>query len=63
MGLSGFSLTGDFNRMFSFEVLNLDNFETLTFGADLGVLERVLDLRKGVFNFELEEEELEEEGW
>lgn len=53
--LSGFSSTVDCDRLFSFEVLDFDSFETLPFGADLGVL----GLSIGIFDFELEQGEEE----
>ena len=62
MGRSGFSSIFDFDSFLSLEGLDLDSFETVTLGADLGVLDTVLYLSKGVFEFEVELE-VEEEEW
>ena len=61
MGLSGFSSRFDFDSLLSLESLDLDSFETIALGADLGVLDRVLYLSKGVSEFEVELEEVEKE--
>lgn len=54
MGLSEFSPIFDFDSLFSLEGLDLDNFESITLGADLGVFDRVLFLSKGVLELEVE---------